>query len=324
MKKWIVSLACGLFLPGLIFSGIGYGQPTKVVVGNVTADEIHVPYYMALKNGYFEQAGLQLERKTYVTGPNLMMSMTNGELQMNVGTGYTPMLQAAAQGADIKILVSMVKGNGPVVARAHIKTFKDLDGKIVGSPGLGTIQNTMLSMAAQKYGVKFKKVLHGKITDLPVFLEKGEIDAFAGWGWVAADAMVKIKGAHLVLKLPVIPNMEAGAMGVHGKFYREHPATVKKFLSAYLKGVKYYRDNKQQAAPFLAGMINRPVEVGKMALEGAIPDLPEIDIPSVKFSVQDAIDTGKIKKEAVPDTDAFVRKYIDQTLYLEMKKEYGL
>ena len=48
------------------------------------------------------------------------------------------MLQAAAQGVDSKILLSMMKGSAPVVAGAHIKTFKDLDGKVVGTPGLGT------------------------------------------------------------------------------------------------------------------------------------------------------------------------------------------
>lgn len=302
----------------------GSQKEVVVKVGDITAAELIVPFHVALEKGYFKEEGLKIERKIFTNGPNLMMAMSNGELDLCVATGFTPILQAASQGSDVKILSSMAKGNAPVVAGGHIKTFKDLDGKVVGSPGLGTIQNTMLSIAAQKHGIKFQKVVHGKITDLPVFLEKGEIDAFTGWEWPAADTVNRVKGAHYVLNMPVIENAESVAMGVNGKFYKENREVVKKFVRAYLKGVKYYNENKDEGQALMAKMINRPVEVAKMALGNIIVDKPEIDLPSVKFAVQDAIDTGKIKKEAVPNVDVFVNKYIDQSLVVELKKEIGL
>lgn len=302
----------------------GSQKEITVRVGDITAAELIVPFHIALEKGYFKEEGLKIERKIFVNGPNVMMAMANGELDLCVATGYTPMLQAAAQGSDVKILASMGKGNAPVVAGAHIKTFKDLDGKVVGSPGLGTIQNTMLNIAAEKNGIKFKKVVHGKITDLPVFLEKGEIDAFTGWEWPAADTVNRVKGAHYVLKMPVIENAESVAMGVNGKFYSSNKEVVKKFMRAYLKGVKYFKDHKDEGSALMAKMINRPVDVAKMTLENVITDQPEIDIPSVKLAVQDAIDTGKIKKDAVPNVDEFIKKYVEQSLVLELKKEVGL
>ncbi|MHB8156379.1 MAG: ABC transporter substrate-binding protein [Desulfocucumaceae bacterium] len=295
-----------------------------VRVGDITAAELIVPFHIAIEKGFFKEEGLKIDRKIFVNGPGVMMAMANGELDFCVATGFTPILQAAAQGSDVKILASMGKGNAPVVAGAHIKTFKDLDGKVVGTPGLGTIQNTMLNIAAEKNGIKFKKVIHGKITDLPVFLEKGEIDAFTGWEWPAADTVSRVKGAHYVLKMPVIENAESVSMGVNGKFYKENPETAKKFMRAYLKGVKYYKEHKDEGVTILAKMINRPEDVAKMTLENVITDVPEIDMPSVKFAVEDALKTGKIKKEAVPDIDAFLSKIIDPTLVKELSKEVGL
>jgi len=302
----------------------GSQKEITVRIGDITAAELIVPFHVAMEKGYFKEEGLKIDRKVFTNGPNLMMAMSNGELDLCVATGFTPILQAASQGSNVKILLSMSKGNAPVVAGGHIKSFKDLDGKVVGSPGLGTIQNTMLSLAAQKHGIKFQKVVHGKITDLPVFLEKGEIDAFTGWEWPAADTVNRVKGAHYVLNMPVIDNAESVAMGVNGKYYQENRETVKKFMRAYLKGVKYYTEHKDEAFSLMAKMINRPVEVAKMSMDNCIVEKPDIDLPSVKFAVQDAIDTGKIKKDAVPNVDEFINKYIDQSLLLESKKEVGL
>jgi len=326
MKKWILCLGLLVSLVSLVVAENGYAaeKTTKVIGGVTMSNETLFPYHLALKNGYFEKEGLTIELKTFINGPSVMMSMANGELDVCVGIGFPPMLQAAAQGVDSKILLSMMKGSAPVVAGAHIKTFKDLDGKVVGTPGLGTTQNTLLNINAKEFGIKFKKVVHAKITDLPVFLEKGEIDGFISWEWVAAETVYRLKGAHYVLKWPVIKNSECIAMGAYGKFYNQNPDLVKKFMRAYLRGVKFYSDNRKDMPTLLAKMFNRPEEVVKMAMENDVVEAPDINIPSVKLMVEDALESGRIKKEAVPDIDAFLKKYIDQSFLEGLKQEVGL
>jgi NitT/TauT family transport system substrate-binding protein len=326
MKKSVFYLGLMILLMILVIPLSGYTaeKVTKVIGGVTMSNETLFPYHLALKNGYFEKEGLTVELKTFINGPSVMMSMANGELDICVGIGFPPMLQAAAQGVDSKILLSMMKGSAPVVAGAHIKTFKDLDGKVVGTPGLGTTQNTLLSINAKEYGIKFKKILHGKITDLPVFLEKGEIDAFTSWEWVAAETVYRVKGAHYVLKWPVIKNSECIAMGAYGKFYNQNPDLVKKFMRAYLRGVKFYIENKKDMPAILGKMFNQREEVVRMAMENDVVEAPDINIPAVKLMAEDAIEAGRIKKEAVPDIDAFLKKYIDQSFLKELKEEVGL
>jgi NitT/TauT family transport system substrate-binding protein len=326
MKKLIVCLGLVMLLFGLAVAENGYTaeKTTKLVVGLTLGAEESPSYNSALTNGYFEKEGLIIEKKTFISGPAMMLAMANGEINVCVSVGYPAMLQAAAQGVDLKILLSTTKGNSPVVAGQHIKTFKDLNGKIVGTPGLNTLQNTFLNIAAKQYGIKFKKLVYGKATDLPVFLEKGEIDAFSAWEFIPADCVYRVKGAHYVLKWPVVKNAECVGMGADGKFYRENPEAVKKFIRAYLRGVKFSIENRKGLPEHLAKVVGRPVEVVTMGLANYTDNDPEIDIPSVKLMVEDMIEGGRLKKETVPDIDAFLAKYIDQTFLKELEPEVGL
>ena len=325
MKRRIGCLLLFSFFIGWVAAGNGIAaEKIKLTLARMTATEILLPLDLALNKGYFDQEGITLEQKTFINGPTLMMAMANGELSVGAGVGFTPVLQAVSQGVDAMIVASDLKNNAPVVAGGHIKTFKDLDGKTMGTPGLGTIQNTMLNMAAEKYGIKFKKLLHGKITDLAVFLEKGEIDGLTGWEWILADSVNRVKGAHYVLVHPVIKDAESCGTVFYGKLYRENPDVVKRFMRAWLKGVKYFNENRSEAMAFMTKAINRPGKVAEMALEAATVNKPDVDFSSVKYAVQDAINTGKIKKEVVPDIDQFMNKYIDQSVLKELKKEVGL
>ena len=325
MKKRMILFGLIAFGAGLMNSVDGMAaEKIKLTLARMTATEILLPLDLALSKGYFDQEGITIEQKTFINGPTLMMAMANGELSLGAGVGFTPVLQAVSQGVDAMIVASDLKNNAPVVAGGHIKTFKDLDGKTVGTPGLGTIQNTMLGMAAEKYGIKFKKLLHGKITDLAVFLEKGEIDGLTGWEWIAADTVNRVKGAHYVLVHPVIEDAESCGTVFYGKVYRENPDVVKRYMRAWLKGVKYFNENRAEAMAFMTKAISRPGKVAEMALEAATINKPDVDFSSVKFAVQDAINTGKIKKEVIPDIDKFINKYIDQSVLKELKKEVGL
>jgi NitT/TauT family transport system substrate-binding protein len=317
MKKLVIFWILFGFLASLMIAGNGMAaEKIKLTLARMTATEILLPLDLALNKGYFDQEGITLEQKTFINGPTLMMAMANGELSVGAGVGFTPVLQAVSQGADAMIVASDLKNNAPVVAGGHIKTFKDLDGKTMGTPGLGTIQ--------KKNGIKFKKLFHGKITDLAVFLEKGEIDGLTGWEWILADSVNRVKGAHYVLVHPVIKDAESCGTVFYGKIFRENPDVVKRYMRAWLKGVKYFNENRSEAMAFMTKAINRPGKVAEMALEAATVNKPDVDFSSVKFALQDAINTGKIKKEVIPDIDPFMNKYIDQNVLKELKKEIGL
>ena len=72
-------------------------------------------------------------------------------------------------------------------------------------------------------------------------------------------------------------------------------------------------------AALLAKIFDHPEEIVKMAND-AVED-PGMNIPSVQLMVEDALDAGRIKKEAGPDSDASLKKCIDQTFLNESFKQ---
>jgi NitT/TauT family transport system substrate-binding protein len=61
--------------------------------------------------------------------------------------------------------MSLTKDNAPLAVKKDIKTFKDLNGKRIGTPGLGTVHDINLNYVEKANDVMVKHV-YGKITDL--------------------------------------------------------------------------------------------------------------------------------------------------------------
>ena len=61
-----------------------------------------------------------------------------------------------------------------------IKKVADLNGKSLGTPGIGSIQDAMVDSLAKNNGIKIAHKAM-KVSDMPIFLQKGEIDGFIAW-----------------------------------------------------------------------------------------------------------------------------------------------
>lgn len=307
--------------------GQGQGQQearVKLVFGDIVGAEIvYAPFQIALKKGYFAEEGIDVETKIYPNGPTMMLSMAKGEVDV-AHAGTTPVLQAVAEGLDAVTIMSIAKDNAPIVGARGITDLKQLNGKKVGTPGLGTIHNTMLSLAAQKYGIKVEAI-HAKVTDLVVMLEKGEIDGFTAWEWIAADAVNRL-GANYLLKRPIVEGAESNVVAVQGKLFRESPRVVERILRAYLKAYAFLASNKQESHQILASKMGRPNALDLVELvyrNQSVTHVPDVNMEDVRLQVEDAIKTGKIKPDKVPDVNAFLKKAIDASLLQKAKAAVG-
>jgi NitT/TauT family transport system substrate-binding protein len=325
MRRFVVLLAVTLLIGvGVVRAPAGPPR-VRLVVGVPMAAQLFMPPYLAIEKGFFLEEGLEVEMREFVNGPITLLHMAQNEFPMAIHVGWSPMFQAVAGGLDMRILMSTGKDNAPVVAAAHIREFRDLDGKTVGTPGLGTIQNTMLNLAAKRFGVKFGKLIHARVVDLPLMLEKGEVDAFTAWEYVAADAVYRVLGAHYVLRKPVIPDAESVGFAVRTDFYERNRDIVRRFVRGYMKGLKYFKDNRREAIKWAARAIGRPESVVELGLGSITIDRPLINLPTVVIQVQDAIETGRIKKEVVgANVEDWIRKYIDMSITQQVMREMGL
>lgn len=114
-----------------------------------------MPYFYALQQGYYKDAGLDVTLSTSDSGPAVVTGVLNGTYDAATAAAF-PILIAIGKGADLRILVGStvinrnVGNSGLVVRRdSTITGYKDLVGKSVATNAL-----TSLTVLATKIGVK--------------------------------------------------------------------------------------------------------------------------------------------------------------------------
>jgi NitT/TauT family transport system substrate-binding protein len=299
---------------------VAFGQAklTTVRLGDQPGAEVdYAAVWIAEGLGYYEQEGIRIERKTYANGPAALLDMPSGSVDA-VMAAIVPFMQFVARGGDLKIVMSLTKGNAALVGLKKYTSYKQLDGKKVGTPGIGTIHDAMLGYAEQSMGFKVERVF-GKITDIAVMIDKGEVEAFIGWEPASAAAIAQSDKLHYIAQLPPIPNAESLELAFSPKMVKENPDVVFRFVRATLRGIAYIRTQpKEKVAELLAKKMNDPkaVPVILNAMGSVILTEPKLDMPSTRVMLQTIAKQGKIPEDLVKDADGWVGKYIDYS-YLE-------
>ncbi len=288
-------------------------QAPKIVrLADQNGSEVdYAAVWVAELNGYYEQVGIKIERKTYPNGPSALLDIANLDAVM---AAIVPFMQFAARGGDIRVVMSLTKGNAPIVGRKAYKTVKDLDGKKVGTPGIGTIHDAVLAYIQQAQGVKFEHV-PTKITDVAVMIQKGEVEAFIGWEPASAAAIAQAPDLlHYIQRLPPIPNAESLQLAFTPSFVKANAETVGKFVLATLKGIEWIKSNgKEKTAELVARKMNDPKSyaVNLDALGSVDLTQPRLDMASTRIWLTTIARQGKIPEELVKDVDGWVSKYLD-------------
>lgn len=285
---------------------------TTVRFGDQTGSEVdYAAVWVAELNGYYKDEGIKLERKTYANGPSALLDLNNLDA---VTAAIVPYMQYAARGGQVTMVMSMTKGNAPIVGRKKYTSVKELAGQKVGTPGIGTIHDAVLGYIEQTQGFKVQHV-PAKISDVAVMIEKGEVEAFIGWEPASAAAVARAPDLlHYIQRLPPIKNSESLELAFRPGYIKDHPDMVEKFVRATLRGIEWIKANgPEKTAQLIAKKTNDPnsYKVNLDALRSVDVTQPRIDMPSTRIWLTTIAKQGKIPEELVKDTDAWVMKYVD-------------
>lgn len=287
--------------------------PKVVRIGFLIADLHHTPFFVALSKGFYESEGITVKRFEYVNGPAQMAAFAAGDLDAGY-VGVAPALMARAKGVDIIIVASANLEGSALASKYEIKSPLELNGKIVGTPGIGTIQDCLLYMLEKKLNIVVEH-RHYRISDLPVALAKGEIDAYIAWEPFATEAVVNGIGRIICTSRDIFPNHQCCVFYVSGKIYREQPDLLKKLLKIHVEAVEYTVNNEVDAIKIFSDISGKPTEIIKNAWRNIIWDYRP-NVESMKVFVRYLIEQGKINVEDVPDID----KFIDAVFPPEIRK----
>lgn len=313
----IKTIGATALLPAAAMTDLGAGpaaaQALKTVrLADQNGSEVdYAAVWVAELNGYYEEEGIKIERKTYANGPSALLDINSLDAVM---AAIVPFMQYVARGGDLRIVMSVTKGNAPIIGKKQYKSVKDLDGKKVGTPGVGTIHDAVLAYIQQSQGLKFQTV-PARITDVAVLIQKGEVEAFIGWEPASAAAVAQAPDLlHYIQRMPPIPNAESLQLAFTTGYAKENPEMVVKFVRATLRGIAWIKANgRQKTAELVSKKMNDPksLPVNLDALESVDLTQPRLDMPSTRLWLTTIAKQGKIPEDLVKDVDGWIGKYLD-------------
>lgn len=306
----IVVVGAGLYLSGLLFPQ----QAGTIRVGHLTGDLHHLALYVAKNQGLFDQSGLKIELKEYVNGPSLMQDFLAGELDFAY-VGAPPSISARAKAlsdpnAHLPVVIASVNLEGSaIVVDEEIATPEDLNGKVIGTPGTGTIQDILLSMYVVEHNITLTKNPMS-ISYLPIEFSKGTIDGFIGWEPAPSVAVVQ-SGAHVLLtSKDLFQDHQCCVLVVSNKFLSSHRDVVSKFAAVQKAANDYINNNPDYAKQLAMNITGYSSEIIQLALSHIVYTSTP-DPVSMKTFLHSMIDLNVVTTLTHEQVDDFINAFID-------------
>jgi len=318
-RLFLVILAVSFaMMCGGSFQPAAAGEPLHF--GYLVADQLHEPGPMIMKEkGYLKEEGFDVKWSEFLAGAYAMQHFSAGEVDA-VTCGAVPVMIARGAGTDVVMLASSNTEGSAIVVLPEINSIKDLDGQKLGTPGLGSIQDAMVTMVEKKYGVRIRHVPI-KVSDMPIYLSKKEIKGFIAWEPHCGRAVDMGYGKIMLTSQDILPGHQCCVLAVQGKIIRENPDKVKRIMRAYLKAMRFMRDHRDESVKMMIKYTGLSESIVKEALPRVKHSHPPyVDVPSLKVMGETLLASGKIQKKKVPDLNKLIAEVYNDSF---LKKAVG-
>ncbi len=194
-------------------------------------------------------------------GPKMTAALASGSLDFCNALGGTSAILAAANGLDIKIIGMYSRAPKAFVIMTKdpaIQTVADLNGKTVAGPK-GTILHQLLLAALKQQGIAgdAAKFVNMGIPQGVTALMAGDADA----ALVAGPAVPKAveAGGRIIATGEGLLDATI-VIAVEGKFLREHPDLVKRYMKVHRQGLAYMQNHQDEVYRLTAAETGISVE----------------------------------------------------------------
>ena len=243
---------------GFALGGCGKGNgaagtaSNKIRVG-VVGITCEAPIYTAIEKGYFREEGLEPEL-VRCDWKNYKDALALGQYDI---THHLVMyfLKPIEQGLEVKFTAGIHRGclRLQVPVNSPIKTVKDLRGKRIAAPGMGTPPFIFANRVLGANGVDASKEITWLVYpngELGLALDKGEVDAIADSEPIGSMLVALGKVRNIADQAADVPYKDeyCCAVIVNGKYARENTQKTAAATRALLKAAKFVETNPKAAA----------------------------------------------------------------------------
>jgi NitT/TauT family transport system substrate-binding protein len=293
-----------------------YGLPTS------TPAITTVGVYFALDNGYFNDAGLNVQVTPYNGSVTAIRALLSRDADV-VETGGDTTFLARGSGAPVKILDSPVdRGTDSVVVAKSIASFKDLAGKSYAIANPNDTTHVAAKILATKAGIdpnKINFVAIGGPADRAKALIANKVDGTSLTTLGVQPILDSIdKGdVHVLTTLAnEFPDLPLAYDVTRDDLATSQAATLQKFVTAEIKGYRWAQQNPDKAAviagkyikdmdpALLARGMKGMVDLGVWGLDGGF------SLDGLNRTQKLLVDQGTVKQTVKPEEIA-TTQFID-------------
>ncbi|WP_258960837.1 ABC transporter substrate-binding protein [Paenibacillus aquistagni] len=229
-------------------------RPVKVVL-DWTPNTNHTGLYVAQAEGYFKEAGLDVEIIQPATGGSDAM-IASGEAAFGI-TVQENITQARSQGVPIVSLAAIIQHNTSGFAAPkskNIQSPKDFEGKTYGGWG-SPVEEAVIRTIMKNENADFDKVRNVNMGNADFFTAvKKDIDfAWIFYAWTGIEAELRGEPIDMIYVNESTDALDyyTPVLATSEKMIADDPEVVKAFVGAVSKGYQYAMKQPEQAADLL-------------------------------------------------------------------------
>ena len=257
MKKKLLSALLVVAMVASLLTGCGKkaADAQKVSMAFCTWTG-YSPMFIALENGYFADAGIDMEIQVIEDESTYTSLITQGSIQF-LATAVDPNIKMYANGADDRYLLTMDNSNGAdgLVATADIQSLDDLKGKSVALAKSASSYYFFLKALEKDSSITeddINVIDMGDTTEAGLAFMAGNVDAAIMWEPELSEALEAVEGAHAVVTSADYPDTIMDSLVVNTKYAKENPEVVDAVCEAWYKAVDFLKENPEKAHELMA------------------------------------------------------------------------
>lgn len=258
-RRLLLSLAaCAVLLGTAAAGNAAQAQerkaPAPVKVG-ILSSLSEAPILFADALGYFREEGIEVEIVTFANSAEMVAPLGTGQIDVGSGAPTLGLFNAIERGISMKLVADKgrnSKGHGfnaivvrqALVDQGKVRSLKDLKGLKIASPSRWSPMELQLEMALDRAGLTRSDVDLElmRFPDMLPALANGSIDGALLIEPFVTQAVGRKFGHRLVGVDEFAPDFQIAGIIYGPGFASSRPETARRWMVAYLRGVRAYLD----------------------------------------------------------------------------------
>lgn len=215
------------------------------------------PMFIAQQEGYFEEAGVNVDIQVIEDESAYAALITQGSVQF-LATAQDPNIKMYANGATSRYVLTMDASVGAdgLVSTGDIETLDDLAGKTLAldkSASSYYFFLTALENGSSLTEDDIEVIDMGDTTEAGLAFMSGSVDAAIMWEPELSEALETVEGSHALVTSADYPDIILDTLVVNSKYAEENPEVVKAVEEAWYKAIDFMEENPEAAYEMMAG-----------------------------------------------------------------------